>query len=47
LRAEEVRWQSQPYSITLTLPPLAVVILRPDRPTSTDQTAAAGTTSGK
>jgi len=47
LRAEEVRWQSQPYSITLTLPPLAVVILRPDRPTSTDQTAAADTASGK
>ena len=36
LRAEEVQWQSQPYSISLTLPPLAVVILRPVRPPATD-----------
>ena len=47
LRAEAVKWQSQPYSITLTLPPLAVVILRPVRPFATAQSPAADSTSGK
>ena len=31
LTAADIRWQSQPYSIEMTLPPLAVVVLRPDR----------------
>ncbi|WP_186405459.1 1,4-alpha-glucan branching protein GlgB [Candidatus Accumulibacter aalborgensis] len=31
LAANEIRWQSQPYSLEITLPPLAVVVLRPDR----------------
>jgi 1,4-alpha-glucan branching enzyme len=31
LPASDLRWQSQPYSIEITLPPLAVLILRPDR----------------
>jgi 1,4-alpha-glucan branching enzyme len=33
LEAQDLRWQSQPYSIEMTLPPLAVVILKPDRST--------------
>ena len=47
LRAEAVKWQTQPCSITLTLPPLAVVILRPVRPPVAAQADAAGTISGK
>ncbi len=31
LEAEQSNWQSQPYSVTMTLPPLAVVVLKPDR----------------
>jgi 1,4-alpha-glucan branching enzyme len=31
LPASDLQWQSQPYSIEITLPPLAVVILRPER----------------
>ena len=31
LPAGDLQWQSQPYSIEITLPPLAVVILRPER----------------
>jgi 1,4-alpha-glucan branching enzyme len=31
LPAQPFRWQQQPYSIEITLPPLACVILRPDR----------------
>jgi 1,4-alpha-glucan branching enzyme len=31
LEAEDVRWQTQPYSVTMTLPPLSVVLLKPDR----------------
>jgi 1,4-alpha-glucan branching enzyme len=30
LEAQDLKWQSQPYSIEMTLPPLAVVILKPD-----------------
>ena len=29
--AQEVKWQSQPYSIEMTLPPLAIVVLKPVR----------------
>jgi 1,4-alpha-glucan branching enzyme len=32
VQAADLRWQSQPYSIEMTLPPLAVVILKPERP---------------
>ena len=32
LPAQELQWQSQPYSIEMTLPPLSIVILRPERP---------------
>ncbi len=31
LPAQNQRWQSQPYSIQITLPPLAIVILKPER----------------
>jgi 1,4-alpha-glucan branching enzyme len=31
LPAQQFKWQSQPYSIEMTLPPLACVILKPDR----------------
>ncbi len=31
LEAQDLQWQSQPYSIEITLPPLAVVILKPDK----------------
>ena len=31
LPAQEFRWQSQPFSVEMTLPPLGVVILKPDR----------------
>ncbi len=31
LPAQELRWQQQPYSIELTLPPLGIVILKPVR----------------
>ena len=31
LPAQALKWQSQPYSIEMTLPPLAAVILRPGR----------------
>ncbi|MCU0507759.1 MAG: 1,4-alpha-glucan branching protein GlgB [Anaerolineae bacterium] len=31
LAAEDVRWQTQPYSVTMTLPPLSVVVLKPER----------------
>ncbi len=31
LEAQDLQWQTQPYSIEMTLPPLAVVILKPDR----------------
>ena len=32
LPAQQLKWQSQPYSIEMTLPPLSVVILRPEHP---------------
>jgi len=31
LPAQEQKWQSQPYSIEMTLPPLGLVILKPER----------------
>jgi 1,4-alpha-glucan branching enzyme len=31
LPAQPLQWQSQPCSVVMTLPPLAIVILRPDR----------------
>ncbi len=31
LAAEPTPWQSQPCSVTMTLPPLAVVVLKPER----------------
>ncbi len=31
MQAEEKRWHDRSYSITLTLPPLAVVVLKPER----------------
>ena len=31
LPAQEQKWQSQPYSIEMTLPPLALVVLKPER----------------
>jgi 1,4-alpha-glucan branching enzyme len=31
LPAQPLKWQQQPYSIEVTLPPLAIVILKPDR----------------
>ncbi len=31
LPAQPLKWQQQPYSIELTLPPLAIVILKPER----------------
>ncbi len=31
LQAEAVNWQTQPYSVTMTLPPLGVVVLKPER----------------
>src|SRR5512146_2489360 len=31
LQAEGVNWQTQPFSVTMTLPPLAVVVLKPER----------------
>jgi 1,4-alpha-glucan branching enzyme len=31
LNAQEVNWQSQPYSIEVTLPPLAMVVFKPTR----------------
>ena len=31
LPAQPQKWQSQPYSIEVTLPPLAIVILKPER----------------
>ncbi len=34
LRAEAFGWQSQPHSLTLTLPPLGIVVLRPERAAS-------------
>jgi 1,4-alpha-glucan branching enzyme len=34
LQAEDARWQSQPYSVTMTLPPLSVVVLKPERDNS-------------
>ena len=30
LPAEDLPWQGQPYSVLLTLPPLAVVFLKPE-----------------
>ncbi len=30
LQAEPVNWQSQPYSVTMTVPPLGIVVLKPD-----------------
>ncbi len=45
--AEAVKWQTQPYSLQLTLPPLAIVILRPDRSSAAAQTAATAQSSGK
>jgi len=36
LEAERLNWQSQPYSVTMTLPPLAVVVLKPDRRIAND-----------
>ena len=36
LEAERLNWQSQPYSVTMTLPPLAIVVLRPQRPVKDD-----------
>jgi 1,4-alpha-glucan branching enzyme len=29
--AQQQKWQTQPYSIEITLPPLALVILKPER----------------
>jgi 1,4-alpha-glucan branching enzyme len=34
LPADELPWQGQPYSVLLTLPPLAVVVLKPELPAS-------------
>jgi 1,4-alpha-glucan branching enzyme len=34
LPAHDLKWQAQPYSIEITLPPLAIVIFKPDRPVS-------------
>jgi 1,4-alpha-glucan branching enzyme len=31
LPAQPQKWQTQPYSIEVTLPPLAIVILKPER----------------
>ena len=31
LPAQELQWQSQPYSVEMTLPPLGMVILKPER----------------
>jgi len=31
LPAQEVKWQSQPYSLEMTLPPLGIVVLKPTR----------------
>jgi 1,4-alpha-glucan branching enzyme len=31
LEAQDLNWQTQPYSIEVTLPPLAIVILKPER----------------
>ena len=31
LPAQQQKWQTQPYSIEITLPPLAIVILKPER----------------
>lgn len=31
LAAEAMNWQTQPYSIPLTLPPMGIVVLKPDR----------------
>ena len=33
VQAEDEPWQDFPYSLSLTLPPLAVVILKPDSQT--------------
>ena len=31
LPAQNLKWQSQPYSIEMTLPPLGIVVLKPQR----------------
>ena len=36
LEAEQLNWQSQPYSVTMTLPPLSVVVLKPERQPKAD-----------
>jgi 1,4-alpha-glucan branching enzyme len=46
LEAQDLRWQSQPYSIEMTLPPLAVVILKPDRTTLGELAARAAAAPG-
>jgi 1,4-alpha-glucan branching enzyme len=40
LPADEIRWQSQPYSLEITLPPLAVVVLRPEPPSTCRRVSA-------
>jgi 1,4-alpha-glucan branching enzyme len=40
LPAQNLKWQQQPYSIELTLPPLAIVILKPERPAKRTQISA-------
>ncbi len=34
LPADDISWQGQPYSVLLTLPPLAVVFLKPEQPST-------------
>jgi 1,4-alpha-glucan branching enzyme len=36
LPADPVPWQGQPYSLLLTLPPLAIVYLKPERPSASE-----------
>jgi 1,4-alpha-glucan branching enzyme len=37
LPADPIEWQGQPHSLLLTVPPLAVVFLKPERSSSTDR----------
>jgi 1,4-alpha-glucan branching enzyme len=36
LPAQRLKWQQQPFSVELTLPPLAIVVLRPEKSLSAD-----------
>jgi len=31
LVADDIGWQSQPHSLEMTIPPLAMVVLKPER----------------